>query len=60
METLRGGTTTKVQPLESDRELDLLGDLVIAVEATVAIMKTKVAFTGITRFSRWRRAFIVR
>jgi hypothetical protein len=38
----------------------LLGDLAAATETAVAIMKMKVAFMGVARFSRWRRAFVVR
>ena len=37
----------------------LLGDLATTTEATVVIVKTKVAFTGVARFSRWHRAFVV-
>ena len=54
-----GGTATKAWPLESGGELALLGDLATAAEAVAAILKMNVAFTGIARFSRWCRAFIV-
>jgi hypothetical protein len=37
----------------------LLGDLAATVEAAMAIMKMKVAFMGVARFSRWRRVFVV-
>jgi hypothetical protein len=54
-----GGTTTKAWPLELDGELASLGDLTAAAEAAAAIVKSKVAFMGVARFSRWRRAFVV-
>ena len=59
-EALREGTATKAWPLESGGELALLGDLATATEAVATIVKTNVAFMGIARFSRWRRAFVVR
>ena len=60
IEALRGGTVAKAWPPESGGELALLGDLATATEAAAVIMKTKVAFTGVARFSRWHRAFVVR
>ena len=59
IEALRGGTVAKAWPPESGGELALLGDLATVEEATAMIVKTKVAFIGIARFSRWHRAFIV-
>jgi hypothetical protein len=50
MLALRGGTTTKASPLDPDGELALIGDLAAAAEATAPIMKTKVAFVGVSRF----------
>ena len=54
-----GGIVTNARPSESGGELALLSDLAAAAEAAVAIVKTKVAFIGVARFSRWRRAFVV-
>jgi hypothetical protein len=51
--------TTKAWPLEPSGELALLGDLAAATETAAAIMKMKVVFTGVARFSRWNRAFVV-